>query len=459
MIQRRSLGKRPKFGRNAWLLLFILAILGVSIWVMTPSGSSVLHRDKEDLGLRLGLDLKGGVLLAYRADLSEIDDPSGIISGTIDVIENRINALGVSEPVIRTQGKDLIIVELAGVTDIEEAKNLIGSTAVLEFRKQDSEGNWVPATGTIDSEVRALTSRYFKTNTHVTFNQNTNAPLLIFEWDEEGAKLSEQVTTELIGKRLGIFLGDEPLLGDDGQPIAPVVNDVIRENGQIEGLSYKEASKLSKILNAGRIPVPLVPEYEKPVSATLGETFTRDAFQAAWVGILVVALFMILYYRLPGVVAAMALIIYAIIVLAIYKLIPVTLTLAGIAGFIVSLGMAVDANVLIFERMKEELRAGRTLKAAIEAGFNRAWPAIRDSNFTTFIACIILYWFGSSIVASSAVMGFSATLFIGVAVSMFTAIVVTRTLLLVLFSGAWASKKLVWFGVEAKSKLEVKSDV
>jgi preprotein translocase subunit SecD len=330
---------------------------------------------------------------------------------------------------------------------------------VLEFRKKDSEGNWVPATGTVtvdgETETRVLSSRYFKTNTSVTFDQTTNAPYLNFEWDAEGAQLSEQITTELKGKQLGIYLGDEPLLGDDGQPIAPVVNAVITDKGVIEGLSYKEASKLSDILNAGRIDVPLIPEYEKPVSASLGETFTRDAFRAAWVGLLIVALFMILYYRLPGVVSALALVIYAIIVLAIYKGIPVTLTLAGIAGFIVSLGMAVDANVLIFERMKEELRAGRTLKAAIEAGFNRAWPAIRDSNFTTFIACGILYWFGSSIVASSAVKGFSATLFIGVAVSMFSAIVVTKTLLLVL-PGTWANKRLTWFGVEAKADAEAK---
>jgi preprotein translocase subunit SecD len=166
---------------------------------------------------------------------------------------------------------------------------------------------------------------------------------------------------------------------------------------------------------------------------------------------------MILYYRLPGVVSALALVIYAIVTLAIYKAIPVTLTLAGIAGFIVSVGMAVDANVLIFERLKEELRAGRTLKAAIDAGFNRAWPAIRDSNITTFIACIILYWFGSSIVASSAVKGFAATLFLGVAVSMFSALVVTKTLLLLL-SGPWIAKRLAWFGVESKSGVEAKSD-
>jgi preprotein translocase subunit SecD len=191
------------------------------------------------------------------------------------------------------------------------------------------------------------------------------------------------------------------------------------------------------------------------VSPTLGVEFAHRAYLAALAGFLVVALFMMLYYRLPGVLSALALVIYAIIVLAVYKAIPVTLTLAGVAGFIVSLGMAVDANVLIFERMKEELRAGRTLKAAVETGFNRAWPAIRDSNVTTWIACGILYWFGSSIPSATIVMGFALTLAIGVAVSMFSAITVTRTFLL-LFTGSWATKRLTWFGVEAKSAVETK---
>ncbi len=435
---------------NVWVLLLILGLLGTSVWILTPSGSSSLDREKENLGMRLGLDLAGGVSLVYQADLSEQEDPEGAMAGTIDIIENRVNVLGVSEPIIVKQGTDRIRVELAGITDIQEAKNLIGLTALFEFRKQDSEGNWIPATGTIDGEEKVLTSQYFKTNTYVDLAPGTNAPILRFEWDEEGSELSEQITTELIGEPLGIYLGDEPLTGDDGQPIAPIVQDVITDEGVIEGLSLDEAMKLSNLLNAGRIPVSLTPIYQHEVSATLGADFVDRSVLAGLIGIGLVILFMILYYRLPGVLSSLSLLVYVAIVLAIFKLIPVTLTLAGLAGFILSIGMAVDANVLIFERLKEELRGGRTLKASVETGFNRAWTAIRDSNISTFIICGILYWFGSSIVESSAVMGFAVTLAIGVAVSMFSAIVVTRTLLRFTTS-ARAARNPKWFGVKASN--------
>ncbi len=197
------------------------------------------------------------------------------------------------------------------------------------------------------------------------------------------------------------------------------------------GFTIEEVQRLANLLESGALPMPLEkpPLYEEKVSATLGAGFIEKSIIAGVVGIILVMLFMIVYYRLPGVLASLALIFYGALVMALFKLIPVTLSLAGIGGFVLSIGMAVDANVLIFERMKEELRRGRTLGAAIEAGFDRAWTAIRDSNITTFIVCGILYWWGSSIVASAPVMGFALTLFIGVAVSMFTAIVVTRTLL------------------------------
>jgi len=229
------------------------------------------------------------------------------------------------------------------------------------------------------------------------------------------------------------------------------VRSTIRESGQIEGLSYNEADSLSKQLNAGRLPVPLEILYDQTVSPILGADFIDMSIKAGVIGIILVMLFMIIYYRLPGVLATLALIFYGTLVLALFKLIPVTLTLAGLGGFILSVGMAVDANVLIFERMKEEFRTGRTLGAAIEAGFNRAWTAIRDSNVTTFIVCGILYWLGSSIVASAPVMGFALTLFIGVAVSMFTAIVVTRTLLR-LFVGTPLAQRTSLFSVYAGRK-------
>ncbi len=406
--------------------------------------------------MRLGLDLQGGIHMVYQADLSGVEPgtESEAIDGAVAVIERRINVLGVTEPVIQKQGEDRIVVELPGVSEAEKAKSLIGQTALLEFREQevDADGNttWVPATGTIDDEEKVLTSAYFKENTYVT-RDNLGRILLIFEWNEEGSQLSEQITGRLIGEPLGIFLSGDPLLGEDGQPIAPIVQEQITDRGQIEGLSYNDASELSQLLNAGRIPIPLSPIYEQTVSPILGADFIDMSLEAGIIGIALVMLFMIAYYRLPGVLASLALIFYGALVMAIFKLIPVTLTLAGIGGFILSIGMAVDANVLIFERMKEEFATGRTLGAAIEAGFSRAWTAIRDSNVTTFIVCVILYWLGSSVAESAPVMGFAVTLFIGVAVSMLTAIIVTRTLLR-LFVGTPLAKKTALFSAHQESK-------
>jgi preprotein translocase subunit SecD len=425
--------------RNVYLLIFILALLGFALWSIVPLDRNVLGRE----GLRLGLDLAGGSYLVYQADLSGIEPGTEdeIMDGVKGVIERRINALGVTEPVVEIQkqeGEYSIAIQLPGIADIEKAKETVGLFTVLEFREQDAEGNWVPATGIVNGENLTLTSRYFNENTYVTVNQ-MGSPLLIFEWDEKGAQLSQQITSRLIGKQLAIYLGDEPLRGEDGNPIAPVVRETISDRGQIEGLSLTDAEELSRLLNAGRIPVPLgsyvngvfepsVPLYERTVDATLGADSIHKSIVAAVIGIVLLLLFMLLYYRLPGLVACLSLVIYGVVLLAIFKLVPVTLTLPGVAGFILSLGMAVDANVLIFERTKEELRGGRSLGAAVEAGFNRAWTAIRDSNITTFIACIVLFWLGGTLGAFM-VRGFALTLFIGVALSMFTAIVITRTFL------------------------------
>jgi len=370
------------------------------------------------------------------------------------VIERRINVLGVTEPLIQKQGSDRIVVELPGVSEAEKAKDLIGETALLEFREQgvDEEGNaaWVPAVATIDGKEKVLTSGYFKENTYVG-QGNLGQIFLYFEWNEEGSEISGEVTGRLIGQPLAIFLSGEPLLGDDGRPIAPIVRSKITDRGQIEGLSLGEATELSQLLNAGRIPVPLTPVYEQTISPILGADFVDMSVKAGLIGIILVMLFMIIYYRLPGVLASLALIFYGAVVLAIFKLWPVTLTLAGIGGFVLSIGMAVDANVLIFERMKEEFATGRTLGAAIEAGFNRAWTAIRDSNVTTAIVCVILIWLGSSIVESAPVTGFAVTLLIGVLVSMFSAIIVTRTLLR-LFVGTALAKKTSLFSAHREKK-------
>lgn len=434
--------------KNLLVLIIILAIFGFSVSaLLTP----LFGRE----AMRLGLDLQGGIHMVYQADFSSVrpDMEAESMAGAIAVIEKRINVLGVTEPVIQKQGDDRILVELPGIVEAEKAKRLIGQTALLEFRELTDDGEWVPATGFIGGEEKDLTSAYFQENTYVSTG-NFGEVLLVFEWNKEGSQLSGEITGGMIGEPLGIFLSGEPLLGDDGRPIAPIVRSKITDRGQIEGLSLNEASELSLLLNAGRLPLPLTPIYDQTVSPILGASFIDMSVKAGIIGIILVMLFMIAYYRLSGVLASLALIFYGALILALFKLIPVTLTLAGLGGFIVSIGMAVDANVLIFERMKEELRTGRTLGAGIEAGFNRAWNAIRDSNITTIIVCVILFWVGNSIVAGAPVKGFAITLGIGIMVSMFTAIVVTRTLLR-LFVGTPLAKKTSLFSVSVRKKSDV----
>jgi preprotein translocase subunit SecD len=439
--------------RNRVPFIIIVIIFVLAILVVVPLDQGVLGGK----GVQLGLDLQGGTHLVYRADFSsqEAGTEAEALSGAIAVIEKRVDALGVSEPVIQKLGEDRIVVELAGISEIERAKSIIGQTALLEFgelieegeeaRWVDELGEWKSATAVVNGEELELSSRYFKENTYVS-QDNFGQVVLAFEWDETGSQMFTEITERLLNQPLGIFLGDEPLRGDDGIPIAPIIQSVISDRGIVEGLSLAEATELSRLLNAGRIPVPLVPIYEQTVSPILGSDFVDMSLRAGLIGLILVIVFMMVYYRLPGALATAALMFYVFSVLAIFKLVPVTLTLAGIGGFVLSIGMAVDANVLIFERLKEELRLGRTLGAAIETGFKRAWPAIRDSNITTFIVCGILYWLGSSIIASAPVMGFAVTLAIGVAVSMFSAVVVTRTFLRI-SAGARLTQKTSLFSV------------
>lgn len=417
---------------NYYILVLILILFAFSLWSVIPLDGSRFGRE----GLSLGLDLRGGSHLVYRADMAE-KDPSqtdeDAMDGVIKKIERRVNAYGVTEPVIQKLGNDQILVQLPGVTDVEQAIELIGKTAELDFREikmdgdtpvTDEEGNyvWEPAKAAgSDGQEKTLTGKYLKPNAQVVLTQQTNEPEVAFEWDEEGAILFEQITTRNLNKPLGIFL--------DGEPISiPTVQAVISDSGVITGVDLEEARLLAIQLNSGSLDVPLQVIQEQDVDATLGADSIRKSLIAGFIGLALVALFMVLYYRYAGVIAVCALIVYGVILLAIFKLVPITLTLPGIAALILSIGMAVDANVLIFERIKEELVGGRTLAAAVEAGFDRAWPAIRDSNVTTFIACIVLYWFGGTLGAFM-VRGFALTLFIGVALSMFSAITVTRTFL------------------------------
>ncbi|HUU07964.1 MAG TPA: protein translocase subunit SecD [Dehalococcoidales bacterium] len=429
--------------------LVLICIAGLFVFAIVSLLYPLFGRE----AMRLGLDLQGGIHVVYQADLSAVEpeEVGNVMAGVVEVIGNRINPLGVTEPVIQRQGQDRILVELPGLSISDKEKERLSRVALLEFGElagegeeakwENERGRWKPATALVGGEEKELTSRYFKENTYVT-QDRLGGVLLVFEWDEEGSLISEKITGRLVqGQQpLGIFEGDESLWGDDGRPIAPVVLSVITDKGQIEGLSFNEAEALSSQLNAGRLPVSLEILYDQTVSPILGADFVDMSVKAGIIGIIIVMLFMMIYYRLPGVIASLTLVFYGVLVLALFKLIPVTLTLAGLGGFILSVGMAVDANVLIFERIKEELRAGRTLGAAIEAGFNRAWTAIRDSNVTTFIVCAILFWVGSVVVAGAPVKGFAWTLAIGVAVSMFTAIVVTRTLLRLFVGTALAQR-------------------
>ncbi len=462
--------------KSIYLLIFIIVLFGFSLWSVVPLEREVLGRE----GLRLGLDLAGGSYLVYQADVSDIppDERRGVVEGVRDVVTRRIDALGVTEPIVQVQhqeGEYNISIQLPGIVDIEEAKRMVGLFTVLEFREWDDEKEeWIPATGTAvvngEEQELVLSSRYFEEDTEVRLDR-IGAPLLLFKWDETGRQLSEEITGRLIDEQMAIFLGDEPLEGEDGRIIAPVVREVIREEGVIDGLSLEDARMLERFLNAGRIDVPLgrwveedgsrtfeqdVPLFEWTVTATLGADSVQRSILAAIIGIALLLVFMLVYYRVPGVIACLSLGIYGVVLLAIFKLIPITLSLAGVAGFILSLGMAVDANILIFERVKEEVRGGRSLGAAVEAGFNRAWTAIRDSNITTIIACLVLFWMGGELGAFM-VRGFALTLFIGVSLSMFTAIVVPRTFLRVTMGSHMVTSPAAYGVAVSRTANEVRS--
>lgn len=428
-------------------LLLILALFGLALYVLIPPDGVRLGR----AGLRLGLDLQGGSHLVYQADLSGVDDPGDAMLGVVDILQKRIDAFGVTEPTIQRQGADRILIQLPGVEDIDQAKQLIGATARLDFRERVpitiSEGQTVQvflpaeAEGS-DGKSQVLTGEYLVPNAARVVADQLGQPEVTLEFNDEGALLFGQITGRNVGKPLGIFL--------DGNLVsAPTVQAQLTDRSVISGLELQEAKTLAIQLNAGALPVSLEAIFEDTVSATLGADFISRSVLAAIVGTALVMVFMIAYYLLPGLVASLALLVYGALLLALFKLIPVTLTLTAIGGFILSVGMAVDANVLIIERIKEELRGGRTLGAAVETGFGRAWPAIRDSNISTFLICAVLYWFAGSIAESPAVMGFAVTLFLGVAMSMFTAIVVSRAFLRLATRSRFAARP-GWFGVKPR---------
>jgi len=426
-----------------------------------------------DLGndaMRLGLDLKGGTYLLTEANLAALPpdrDPDEAMDAVKALLENRVNAFGVAETEVTREGRNRIAIQVPGIPP-DQAREKLGRTALLRFMEPDRDeaGNikcragdgtefavpvtslsdsvdkddntvkacagatgqtgvvvWKPATGTVNGQIREMTGAQVNGAEAQASLQSTTGWVVLLNFNGEGNTLFEEISGRLAGGYpLGIFLDDQLIS-------APGVTQQISGNStQIENVPEEKAKILAKLISEGASPVPLTTIQAREVDATLGEQTLVRGVQAGLIGILAVMAFMILYYRLPGILASTALFTYIVVVMSIFKMVPITITLAGIAGFVLSVGMAVDANILVFERLKEELRAGRALPSAIEHGFDRAWTSIRDSNVSTLITCGILYWFGDQFNAAL-VKGFAVTLAIGVVVSLFSAIIVTRTFL------------------------------
>ncbi|MFW0837840.1 MAG: protein translocase subunit SecD [Candidatus Komeilibacteria bacterium] len=556
--------------KKVWLTMvgiFILLIFAIGIIYPQYPDQAPLAAWFNKFTPKLGLDLQGGAHLVYQADLSQVSnsDAGSALEGVRDVIERRVNAFGVAEPLVQTSSHDRLIVELAGVFDVNEAIKQIGETPLLEFKTENpaysqpppltaeqqkqlddfntaaqekaesliqqldqgadfaelaqansddpgsasqggelgwaKKGSYVPEFETAlwdnledgeytkvavesdfgyhiifreasrgegdQAEVQArhiliktqrpsdivpLPEQWLNTDltgknlqsAAVVFDPQTSQPEVSLKFDDAGKELFAQLTRDNVGKPIAIFL--------DGQPISvPLVNEEITQGeAVIQGnFQLPEAKLLTQRLNAGALPVPIELISQQTIGPSLGKISLQQSLLAGLLGLLLVGIFMLVFYRLPGILAVLALVIYTIIALAIFELIPITLTLAGIAGFILSVGMAVDANVLIFERMREELRWGKPMGTAVEEGFKRAWAPIRDSNISSLITCLILIWFGTSIIK-----GFAITLGIGILVSMFSAITVTRTLMRLLVKRG-LTRHLWLFNVSKKIKENV----
>ena len=415
-----------------------------------------------DIPFRLGLDLQGGTHLLYEADLSSVkaEDYSSAMQGLRDIIERRVNFFGVAEPIVQTQessGKHRLVVELAGIKEPAEAIKMIGQTPFLEFREQRAEEetqiildkqkelegmtyeeaqkveNWQLALEDPYFISTPLTGKYLK-RADLNFNQQTGVPLISLQFNDEGADLFEQLTSQNVGKILAIYI--------DGIPIStPVVQEAISGGkAQISGdFTVEEAKELVRNFNAGALPVPIKLISQQTVGPTLGAVSLQRSLMAGLFGFLAVIIFLIVFYRFPGFLASLVLIIYVALILSLFKLIPITLTLAGIGGFVLSIGMAVDANILIFSRMREELKEQKSFAVALEEGFRRSWPSIRDGNLTTLIVALILFGLGTSFIK-----GFALTLSIGILVSMFSAIFITRTLLRLFVNTRFEKYNWLW---------------
>ncbi|MDB5225051.1 MAG: protein-export rane protein SecD, preprotein translocase subunit SecD [Candidatus Adlerbacteria bacterium] len=421
----------------AVVVLIVAAAVGYFVFATTGTGGR--------FDFKLGLDLSGGSHLVYNADTSKIAaaDINDSLASLREVVERRVNAFGVGEPLVQTEqggalgsGQHRLVVELPGITDVNEAVRLIGATPVLEFKlvragQEDNLSITSSTTGAVTPNPAAfedtgLTGAYLQRSS-VQFGNGQGAlatqPVVRVDFNAEGAKLFGDITTKNTGRQLAIFL-DGVLLS------APVLQTPITDGVAIisgGNITAEFAKEMVRNLNLGALPVPISLASTETIGATLGEEALHAGLYAGILGFAILSLFMIFWYRLPGVVAVVSLVIYVILMLALFKLIPVVLTAAGIAGFILSVGLAVDANVLIAERIKEELAAGKSAKEAISHGFSRAWLAIRDSNIAHIIAGVILFWFGTSLIK-----GFALVFGLGVLISMLSAITISRTFLMAL---------------------------
>ncbi len=437
--------------KRAIALVILIVGAGIGWWVYSSQTSA-------SRPFKLGLDLSGGTQLVYRAKLDAIkgSDVAGSMASLRDTIERRVNLFGVSEPIVQTEHagtlagtpEERLIVELPGVTDTEKAIALIGQTPVLEFRmlKKDADVT-ATASSSINElfEPAAITGKDLA-SAELQFQGGTGAltePVVVLHFNAEGARIFGELTKNNIGRVFGMFL--------DGSPIStPVIRDAIVDGTAVisGGFTPEEAKELARNLNYGALPVPIELISTQTVSGTLGDKAVRDGIMAGLWGVGAVILFMLFWYRLPGLLAGVALLLYIVAMLALFLLVPVTLTAAGIAAFILSVGMAVDANILIFERTKEELDKGTGTADAIHEGFHRAWPSIRDSNISSMITAVILFWFGTSLIK-----GFALVFGLGVLISMLTAISVSRTFLLALGFNAKGSFARFFFGSGIKTYL------
>lgn len=454
-------------------LIFIGVLLAIAIYIVIPNSPGIhIGSIQKDFVTQLGLDLIGGAQALLEADLPPGTpvDPEAMDTAA-RIVENRVNGFGVAEAVVQRAGENRVVVELPGVTDPEQVLASVQQTGLLEFvdfsmlspvqinqlEQSQAEiqtdfalkqaGQQAPVI--TDTQVISPTAAIYPTImtgkdlklVRVQQNPNTAEYQIAFELSDEGTKIFREFTSQHIGDVLAIVL-DKRIIS------APVINDAITDGrGVISGnFTYDSANALAINLRYGSLPIPLKVVEIRTVGPTLGQDSLRKSLVAGAIGFTIIMLFMVLYYRLPGIVADLALVIYALITFAIFRFIPVTLTLPGIAGFLLSTGSALDANILIFERLKEELRGGRPLQQAVVMGWQRAWPSIRDSNIATLITSTILFWFGSAF-GATIVKGFSVTLALGVGVSLLTALLITRTLLEVVLSFYKSKNYERWFGL------------